>query len=818
MYNINLYDWSKTIGWTLFHSTWQVTVIGVIIWLIFRFISKDNARIRYALSGLGLVIICIAFTITFYHYLPKETNKALVDLGQQIQLTDFEQFEESFFSHLWIQVSSRIENSFPILVNIWIIGMFFLSINLILKYINTQKLKTHLTFPLRSEYKEITDRIITKYQLKQNIIFKESGFLEIPSVIGYFKPFVILPISILSGIPKNQLEIIIAHELAHIRRHDYLLQFIQGIIELVFFYHPVVWWLSSVVNAEREHICDDLAVTVCGESLTLIKALNNMEAIRKKQYKMVLGFSGKKGKVLGRINRILRPKVTINPRRERFMLSGVFTLLFIGLFLVSNFAISGNTNYQKSFSKINLLDQENKSPKKGEHETFVQPKDSLKSEDWVKTKAEEIIREQVENNNNSLLNILKSYSIDELRKGVQQNLEALNNSSPEKYLQTLIQREKEIDIKLKEKFKNSNSDKTQNELKEQLLKAKEKIAKKRKEFNSDEFLSRIEEQKRGLSQELQKIESPEFNQIIEEEIQDRKKEILESKNKLNSLEYKNRLENFLRKNAKQEWKSDSPELIIRVFHQDSITPMSNVKVGQPMTQNTVQTGFGTVPSFSKIAQKNTTEKPLIILDGKEITQEQMDQIPPNEIAKINVVKDVSATALYGAVGGANGVILITSKSESNNLKADSVVVGYGTPKQKGILFNSISNPDSGKQPLILLDGKKITREQMDEIASEIKSISVIKDTSARELYGDEGKNGVILITSKSNNTLADQIKLVSSKNAPLYIVDGKKTPVMEAEKIDPNTIKSMNALKGTKATDKYGEEAKNGVLLIELIK
>lgn len=274
--NFDLYDVSHMIGWTLVHSLWQAMVIGGIIWLLFLFISKDNARIRYAISGLGLILICIASAITIYRYIPSSTNIAVSDFTTQIKTIGFVQQEETFFAKLWIQLQAQLENTFPYLVKIWMIGIFFLSINLILKYIQTLRLKKHLTYSLRSDYKAIADRLVLKFNLKQNILFKESGLLDIPSVIGYFKPIVLLPVSMLSGIPENQLEIIIAHELAHIRRHDYLLQFIQSIIELVFFYHPVVWWLSSVVNAEREHICDDLAVKVCGESFPVLK-ISNLE-------------------------------------------------------------------------------------------------------------------------------------------------------------------------------------------------------------------------------------------------------------------------------------------------------------------------------------------------------------------------------------------------------------------------------------------------------------------------------------------------------------------------------------------------------------
>ncbi len=728
----------------------------------------------------------------------------------------------------------------------------------------------------------------------------------------------------LSGIPENQLEIIIAHELAHIRRHDYLLQFIQGIIELVFFYHPVVWWLSSVVNAEREHICDDLAVKICGESLTLIKALNNMEAIRKKQYEMVLGFSGKKGKVLGRIKRILRPKVTISPRRERFMLSGVFTLLFVGLFLISNFAISGNTNNQKTFSKINVLDQENlqeaispeanetvkaqdkkKKKKKTDELQLVEkvetvqevklvkevevaeeieveipatampvspidshdfhfPKDSVKSDKWIKMKADEIIRKQRKDMNSAAKEMQEmqfDFDVDKMKKELKESLKDLefNPNEIERQLKEQIEIDKEfekerelqkeelenhlkeieesselnekekenIKTKLKESVERMNSKEFQDNLKKQLENAIESLEKLRANFKSGEFENRLKDQREHIKRELKRIESPKFQEKLNQQIKESKTRLQEHIKRVNSDEYREELEEYIKNNSTSSLNYDSPELVTRVFHQNSTMPMRNVKTGYPLPKNNVRTGFRTAPSFSEIAPKNATGEPLIILDGKEITRETMDQISPNEIASISILKEANAAALYGTIGGANGVILITSKSDTNNLKADSVIViGYGKSKANFKtdhsaplrIKSSILSEDPTKQPLIILDGKKISHSKMDQISPDkIASISVLKDESTVKMYGKKAANGVIKITSKSKaekSHPAVKMNIGSGENSPLFIVDGKKKSAKKIKNIAPNDIESINVIKDASAIEKYGEEGTNGVIEI----
>lgn len=908
MNNIGIYEWVSSIGWTLFHSIWQVALIGLIIWISFRFISKDNARIRYALSGIGMILICIASAITLYTYIPKGGSDLAIGLDQQLSLINLQQTETSLLSSIWHQLSSYMEGSFPILVNIWLIGMLFLSVNLIIKYINTIRLKKQLSFELRPEYKSIADDLVRKFNLKKKITFKESGIIEIPSLIGYFKPIVFLPISMLSGIPENQLEIIIAHELAHIRRHDYLLQFIQGIIELVFFYHPVVWWLSSVVNAEREHICDDLAVKVCGESLTLIKALNNMEAIRKKQYEMVLAFSGKKGNVLNRAKRILRPKRSINQKRERFMLSGVFTLLFIGLFLVSNYAISGNLAYQKNSSKINIVESENSGPfvktsslendkdssqekkqrkekKKKEQklllvdepETVTEvevvqeidlvkerslvkeieleeeeelsevkereyrirtemafPKDSTKSKKWVKKKADEMIKEQLkdlEDHEMDIEDMKMDLNVDEMKRELKEALEDLDvdfekelkehqieieehlkELSDEDYLKDLekeqLESQKELKTTLKEIQKNDELTKVQKEkiqasikksleklnspefkenLRLQIEKAKKSLEKTKAEFNSGKMQLKLKEQRETIKKELKKMESPEFKEKIERQIREGKQRLQEHKERLKSAEYRKELEESIKNNSNDEWNSDSPEPVTRVFHGDHTTPSKNIKVGYRIP---LQTSF----RFSDSDGKN----PLIVFDGKRISRDEMENIKPDEIGRMNVIKGESAIQKYGE-NAENGVIEISSK--------------YSTfdSKQKHFRVNS-----SDKVPLYVLDGKEITLKKFKNTNPDnCKSVNVIKGDAATEKYGKKAKNGVIEITSKSNKSqTATKIKFGTSKNPPLFILDGKKLSQKEVEKLDKNSIESISVLKDKSAIKKYGKKAKNGVVII----
>jgi beta-lactamase regulating signal transducer with metallopeptidase domain len=133
----------------------------------------------------------------------------------------------------------------------------------------------------------------------------ESAWVEVPSVVGWLRPVVLLPAELAAGMAPGQLELILAHELAHIRRHDFLANLVQTAIETCLFYHPAVWWVSRVIRAEREACCDDLVVAATGERLLYARALAEVAQLRTSTRAARLALAASDGDLLGRIRRIL---------------------------------------------------------------------------------------------------------------------------------------------------------------------------------------------------------------------------------------------------------------------------------------------------------------------------------------------------------------------------------------------------------------------------------------------------------------------------------------------------------------------------------
>src|SRR6185295_16966297 len=154
----------------------------------------------------------------------------------------------------------------------------------------------------------------------------ESALVDVPTVVGWLRPAILLPVAALASLTPAQVEAILAHELAHIRRHDYALNVLQTIAETLLFYHPAIWWVSNRIRAEREHCCDEIAVAVCGDPISYAHALAELESLRTISTAMALAATG--GSLLDRVRRILRVPIPEEPRSPSWAVTLALTLVF----------------------------------------------------------------------------------------------------------------------------------------------------------------------------------------------------------------------------------------------------------------------------------------------------------------------------------------------------------------------------------------------------------------------------------------------------------------------------------------------------------
>jgi hypothetical protein len=177
--------------------------------------------------------------------------------------------------------------------------------------------------------------------------------VHVPAVVGVLKPTVLIPASMITGLTTEQLDALIIHELAHIRRHDYLLNLIQTIIETLLFYHPVVWWVSHSIRVEREHCCDDLAVSNCCDPVVYAKALTSLEESRHASIGWVM--AADRGNLLRRVERLLLPSLTRSDNASRILAGVAIMALVTGVGLAS---VARNSLLESSITEQHLPELE----------------------------------------------------------------------------------------------------------------------------------------------------------------------------------------------------------------------------------------------------------------------------------------------------------------------------------------------------------------------------------------------------------------------------------------------------------------------------
>ena len=227
---------------------------------------------------------------------------------------------------------STIEAYFPLIVSVWLAGVAVLLLCTFRGWYQIRRLHKAALGWAPSLWQLPANRLAQRLRLQTSVRVVEFTAVDVPTVLGWLRPVIILPVAAVAQLPPGQVEAILAHELAHVRRHDYLVNLLQRVAEAVLFYHPAIWWISARVREEREHCCDDLAIEVCGDRDSYATALAELESRRTTE--PVLGLAATDGPLLNRIRRILQ--VSGSERIETpnwtltLVLAAVFALILGG--------------------------------------------------------------------------------------------------------------------------------------------------------------------------------------------------------------------------------------------------------------------------------------------------------------------------------------------------------------------------------------------------------------------------------------------------------------------------------------------------------
>ncbi|MCB2196078.1 MAG: M48 family metalloprotease [Bacteroidetes bacterium] len=315
------YELINALGWSIFHILWQGVILILFLGLLLRLLRNKSSNVRYNIAVIGLVAIVGLSAMNFVQNYNKSANSNIElpyyqDISKNV-LFDFSDTENDFYSvSAYDDIKSivlKVDKYFPFMVNLWILGVILFTLKFIFSFLYTIRLKNTKTRPVSIQWIKRFENLQDRLRIQKSIAYLESYIIKIPVVLGHLKPVVLVPAEMLTGMPGNQIEAIIAHELAHIRRNDYIINVLQTIVETIFFFHPAVWYISAQIRKERENCCDDLALTVCNESIVYAKALVSIQELTLNRHYSAVAFSGNKKHLLNRIKRmIMKPKEKSN--------------------------------------------------------------------------------------------------------------------------------------------------------------------------------------------------------------------------------------------------------------------------------------------------------------------------------------------------------------------------------------------------------------------------------------------------------------------------------------------------------------------------
>lgn len=293
--------WVARLGWTLLHFLWQGVVIAALLAAVRACAARAlNAPSRYIAACVALAAMVVAPLVTFLAL--SNPGGAALPAGLAPVVPASAGGARASAS---LPLSTAWEWISPRLGAAWLLGVLFCSLRLLGGWLAAARLRSAGAKPASAEWLPKLKRLMARVGVTRQVRLLVSSLVEAPAVIGWLRPVILVPVGALAGLPAAQVEALLAHELAHIRRHDYLVNLLQSVAEAVLFYHPAVWWVSRQIRAEREHCCDDVALEATGgDVLAYARALAELESCRPAHLQAVAATGGS---LRDRIRRLVDP-------------------------------------------------------------------------------------------------------------------------------------------------------------------------------------------------------------------------------------------------------------------------------------------------------------------------------------------------------------------------------------------------------------------------------------------------------------------------------------------------------------------------------
>lgn len=320
------------LGRALLHFLWQGAVIGLVAAASLQLLRSARPQTRYTVACTALLACLLAPVIDVFVQLggtPVSSAGAAASMPMPASAVLRALPSQSSLSpDAW---SSQLDAGLPLIVALWAAGACVLSLRMALGVAWIGRLRATPQGPAHASWQARLDDLCGLLHLQRPVALRLVDSIDSPASAGWWRPVVLLPTALITRMPQELIEALLAHELAHIRRHDYLVNLMQGVVEALLFYHPVTWWLSRQIRNEREHIADQLAAEATGEPRRLALALSHLSELLSEPHlpnahhttSFHLAQAAHGGHLMSRIEKLVRPDRKSNGGRLAFPVLGL---------------------------------------------------------------------------------------------------------------------------------------------------------------------------------------------------------------------------------------------------------------------------------------------------------------------------------------------------------------------------------------------------------------------------------------------------------------------------------------------------------------
>ena len=315
----------QALGWTVIHSLWQGIIIGAVLALLTFTVFRNSSRSRFILSSIGAAVMFGLAVTTFINQISIRAS------SHEVLLVNIPS-EAVFAPDIMNDITLFVTANMHWVTILWLLGVLVSSLRFAGSMAYLRQLRNSMIETIPEEWEMKFRELKTFYNIKIDLALGLSRQISSPVLLGFVKPVILMPIASVNQITIEELEAILAHEIAHVKRSDYLLNFFFALFEILFFFNPVAWWLLGVIRSEREHCCDELALDYCSP-IQYAKSLLRVQELQIVNTRLSLNFGGQRNSFDERVKRILQIKTSIRNRLDYMILPVIMIagfMLFVG--------------------------------------------------------------------------------------------------------------------------------------------------------------------------------------------------------------------------------------------------------------------------------------------------------------------------------------------------------------------------------------------------------------------------------------------------------------------------------------------------------